>query len=823
MSVIRREQRYARAHPCPICGQYPNDPRGDCHGFLSEDGEWATCDKDHGDGAMLIEKGIKPTFRYRRNESGIGYRPWTPEKPTPINAARRNSAPSNKTHATDPGITIFAYADRQRIKRTDFTNAEGEPDKRCIPEHLVGGRWQTGDGPEGVEYIYRRQEVLERCDEPLHVFEGETCADAGAALGLRAITWRGGTGRVSKALEPLTALCSGEHVILHTDADQPGRKAMRKIAAAIAPVAASVRIVDYFPNENPERGGRDIQDRLAEGGNADDLMQLIADATEYDPDGESDEEPAPRSAWDRFKERAVNLADIIENGIEPVEPFDAEEPDLLVGCVTCIIGGPEQGKTTIAAHKIIRALRADKRVLLIDEEMGVRLTAERLDAMGATRDDLSRLIYFPFTLADFGGNLEAMAATITEGIIRESVDLIVMDSVSELIAAAGMDENSNSDATRLLGAWITPAAHVHGRTVLLLDHTTKVEDDGKYGRGAGSKLADVDVQFHIQAAVPPTRTSMGRLVLSRKKDRLASVPATINYLAGGDGTGALNVRIEGSDATTAVKMPTSDRAVLIALYGERNTALRFPEWLAASGRKKSTFADSRRRLVNTGLVEQRDDLYHVSATGIEAIKEDLNAAASTPQQAPLPHTENVDLSTNGGTVAKSFGGDEQASSPAAAAPREGVAGTDASRSGQPLPDKGKEVGTDQYGNGTGVPIRTTQNGGAAVGTDGTDPLKGPYRPYQPPDAPDFDEEEVFDTAVRRESKADDDADDETDLQRLWEWIVAVKGEREFGMPDAVCVAAVRLGCALDSFASAEDEAARLADYLDRHAAMKGGR
>ncbi len=69
MSAIRREQRYTRSHPCPICHQYVGDPRGDCHGFLSDDGEWATCDKDHGEGAMLIEKGIKPTFRYRLNEA----------------------------------------------------------------------------------------------------------------------------------------------------------------------------------------------------------------------------------------------------------------------------------------------------------------------------------------------------------------------------------------------------------------------------------------------------------------------------------------------------------------------------------------------------------------------------------------------------------------------------------------------------------------------------------------------------------------------------------------------------------------------------------
>lgn len=63
----------------------------------------------------------------------------------------------------------------------------------------------------------------------------------------------------------------------------------------------------------------------------------------------------------------------------------------------------------------------------------------------------------------------------------------------------------------------------------------------------------------------------------------------------------------------------------------------------------------------------------------------------------------------------------------------------------------------------------------------------------------------------------------TDAEIVWEWIVAVKAEREFGMPDAVCAAAVRLGCALDRFASAEEEAARLGDYLDRHATMKGGR
>jgi len=717
MSAIRREQRYARAHPCPICGQYPNDPRGDCHGWLSEDAEWATCDKNHGDGAKLIEKGIKPVYLYRRNESGIGYRPWTEvPPPTPINAARRNSAPpvtvkaptaeptpptepKAKTHAIEPGRTYYMYGENQRVER--IVSSEG--DKTYPQQHRTDNGWKPGypDDRATVEYIFCRAAIAERPGESLNIPEGEACRNALAALGLRATTWRGGSGNTTQALEQIVAVCTGEDVVLYTDADQPGRKAMRTIAAAIAPVAASVKVVDLYPAENPAKGGRDIEDWLAEGGNADDLMQLIAATPIYVPDADDphDQEPTPESAWDHFKARAVDLANVIENGIEPVEPFDAEEPDLLAGCVTCIIGGPEQGKTVLAAHKIIRALRGDKRVLLIDEEMGVRLTAERLDAMGATRDDLSRLIYFPFTLADFGGNLEAMAATITEGIIRESVDLIVMDSVSKLIAAAGMDENSNSDATRLLGAWITPAAHVHGRTVLLLDHTTKVEDDGKYGRGAGSKLADVDVQFHIQAAVPPTRTSMGRLVLSRKKDRLASVPATINYLAGGDGTGALNVRIEGSDATTAVKVRESDRSALLALYGEHNTPLRFAEWQAALKRTKSTFTDSRRRLVNARLIEQRDDFYHVSATGIEAIKDDLDIR---PKQPPLTDEKNAETQKSGTVTTSPDDPDHDPIRPQTN-PRRDTLGTDAPKTREPIHGKEKAVGTDRYGVGTDVP------------------------------------------------------------------------------------------------------------------------
>lgn len=458
-------------------------------------------------------------------------------------------------------------------------------------------------------------------------------------------------------------------------------------------------------------------------------------------DDHEQEEPVRISAWERFKARAVNLADVIENGIEPVEPFDPDEPDLLAGCVTCIVGGPEQGKTVLAAHKIIRALQAGKRALLIDEEMGVRLTAERLDAMGATRADLSRLIYFPFALDAFSGNLNEMAATIIEGIVSEHIDLVVLDSISKLIASAGMDENSNSDATKLLGAWITPAAHVHGRTVLLLDHTTKVEDDGKYGRGAGSKLADVDVQFHIQAAVPPTRMSMGRLVLTRKKDRLSSVPATINYLAGGDGTGTLNVRIEGTDATASVKMRESDRTVLVALHGERNTPLRFAEWMKVSGRPKGTFTGSRTRLIDSYLALRRDDFYCVSTAGIEAIKDDLLRLSQTPKQSPLA-SETMRSVQNEVCKPLAYLAQRETDGESGGFATPETIGLNGEYSDEALPDKGNPMRYAMVSNRYADTKEDLAKDGAGVGMRGLHPLRGETTHTSPPNAPNFIPDEI---------------------------------------------------------------------------------
>ncbi len=287
---IASDQRWTKSHRCPICGHYQNDPNGHCDGYESDGG--AICTRaEFANGAVLNEKCVPHGYFHKREEDGT-YRPWTATPPIPFRATRRATAPENaepqpkKTHQAELGTRYFRYTDTQRIRR--ITSAHQPKDVK--PQHYANGQWYIGDGPGPIEYIYRRAEIAARLDEALDIFEGEPCADAGAALGLRAMTWRGGTGRVSQATEQIKEVAAGQHVRLHEDSDGPGRKAMQKIAAEISSVVASVKIVDYFPDENPERGGRDIQDWLTEGGTTDDLVRLIADAHDYEPD---DSKPLP--------------------------------------------------------------------------------------------------------------------------------------------------------------------------------------------------------------------------------------------------------------------------------------------------------------------------------------------------------------------------------------------------------------------------------------------------------------------------------------------------------------------------------------------------
>jgi hypothetical protein len=127
---------------------------------------------------------------------------------------------------------------------------------------------------DGIKPIpYRWQELLQFPEATVFVTEGEKDADAVAALDLCATTAAAGkwTGDTIQAL-------AGRHVLILEDNDDAGRK--KAIAAAILlhPVAANVKVI-RLPGLK-EHG--DVSDWLDSGGTKDKLIEICADAPDFE-------------------------------------------------------------------------------------------------------------------------------------------------------------------------------------------------------------------------------------------------------------------------------------------------------------------------------------------------------------------------------------------------------------------------------------------------------------------------------------------------------------------------------------------------------------
>jgi putative DNA primase/helicase len=114
--------------------------------------------------------------------------------------------------------------------------------KQIIPWTWDGDAWGMGQWP-APRPLYGLQELAARPNAAVLVVEGEKAADAarGFAIPYVVVTWPAGAMAVDKAdLTPL----KGRKVLLWPDADDPGKKAMQRVAQIIAGDAAEVKVID---------------------------------------------------------------------------------------------------------------------------------------------------------------------------------------------------------------------------------------------------------------------------------------------------------------------------------------------------------------------------------------------------------------------------------------------------------------------------------------------------------------------------------------------------------------------------------------------------
>lgn len=209
---------------------------------------------------------------------------------------------------------------------------------------------------------------------------------------------------------------------------------------------------------------------------------------------------------------------------------------LLEGHLNWFDGESGSAKTWFAAVWALDHLRAGRRVGWVDEEMGEAGLRLRMLGVGATLVDLANFDALEPMSRDLAENVNAFhdwAATLGEG------GLLVMDSAAPILAAAGVEENSNGEVTQFMGRVLLPLSRRLGLTVLVIDHRSKEGANGsKYSRGAGSKRNAADAYFTVRAITPLTKEQDGRYELTFIKDRGAKYAEGDLFEATAQRTGA---------------------------------------------------------------------------------------------------------------------------------------------------------------------------------------------------------------------------------------------------------------------------------------------
>ncbi len=266
--IVRPDQRFTPQHPCPICGGHERLPRGHgrrCHGFLSNDRQYAHCGREEYANDLPHEE-AGDTYAHKLTGDCRCGRCHDPRPDT------RPAFPVNDHTKRAPIVATYDYPDAtgtlvyQVVRRADKTFTQRRPDG--------AGGWVYSLA--GVPRIpYRLPELL-AADRGATVWypEGEKDADNLAALGLTATTNSEGAGK----LRPEAAEAfRGRRVILLPDNDDTGRDGAAKSAAVLHGIAREVRLL-ALPGL-PEHG--DVSDWLAAGGTVEQLITLANTATAY--------------------------------------------------------------------------------------------------------------------------------------------------------------------------------------------------------------------------------------------------------------------------------------------------------------------------------------------------------------------------------------------------------------------------------------------------------------------------------------------------------------------------------------------------------------
>src|SRR5579884_3014858 len=142
----------------------------------------------------------------------------------------------------------------------------------------------------------------------------------------------------------------------------------------------------------------------------------------------------------------IPIADLLREGIEPI-PMLLDDW-LYEGELHWIYAEAEAWKTWVALILALDVMAQGKRVVWFDEEVGQVMLVQRLQALGADPDVIeAKFAYFPFPdLQIREGNQQHIDVARHKDLLQAiKPALVVYDTATDFLAAAGLDENSGRE------------------------------------------------------------------------------------------------------------------------------------------------------------------------------------------------------------------------------------------------------------------------------------------------------------------------------------------------------------------------------------------
>ena len=238
--------------------------------------------------------------------------------------------------------------------------------------------------------------------------------------------------------------------------------------------------------------------------------------------------PLRELGTDTEKPLYVDISALLDGTLpEPPAPLLLRRTDgkslFYAGQVNLLFGDPESGKTWVCLACAAEALKAERRVLVIDlDHNGPSAIVSRLVALGAPQEFLRDPALFRYC--------EPEDRTELRQVVDDSKGwrpaVAVVDSIGELLPLHGSNSNSADEFTAVHSSVLKPLARA-GAAVLAVDHLAKSADSRAQGPGgtAAKRRAIGGVSIRVKARKPFTPGHGGEAVLLVNKDRHGGVRA----------------------------------------------------------------------------------------------------------------------------------------------------------------------------------------------------------------------------------------------------------------------------------------------------------